>query len=142
MNRSILSGYIANDPKYTVKHEHRETMLRAILIADDDMATIVPLVFFDWCAERARRKLKKNAHVVVDGKFEGRPYVDDFGARSYQHFLEVDDFSCTLSEDGDCNTKKQETQKCRDERFPLDVTDLEDIIKCVNEIRRAYGTYD
>lgn len=129
MNRSILSGHIANDPKYTVKHEYRETVLRAILVVDG-MAAIVPLVFFDWCAERARRELKKNAHVVVEGSIEGRPYVDDFGARRYQHFLEVTEFSCTLSEDGE-----QENQEHRDKRFPLDVTDFEDIIKCVLETK-------
>lgn len=134
MNRSILSGHIANDPKYTVKHEHRETVLRAILVVDG-MAAIVPLVFFDWCAERARRELKKNAHVVVEGSIEGRSYVDDFGARNYQHFLEVTDFSCTLSEDGGWNAKKQEDPECRDKRFPLDVTDFEDIIKCVLEMK-------
>lgn len=134
MNRSILSGQIANNPKYTVKYEYRETMLRAILIVDGTEPTIVPLVFFDWCAERARKELKKNMHVIVEGSIEGRPYIDDFGARKYQHFFEVSDFSCTLSDKEGQGEKKQALQKHENKRFPLDVTDFEDIIKYMPEI--------
>lgn len=131
MNKVIASGYIANEPKYTVRHEFRETMLRALLI-EDEGGTIIPLVFFNWSAERARKKFEKGSHVMVEGRIAGGFYKDETGAMRYQNYLVVNDFSCTLDDAEEQQLEDAINFGAADTKFPLDVTDFEDMIQVLS----------
>lgn len=132
MNKYIVSGVIVNDPKYTVRHEFRETMLRAILM-EDEYEVLIPLVFYNWSAERARRMIEKGMRVIVEGKIAGGTYIDENSATKYQNYLVVKDFSCTLED-----TEQEQVDKASDffpanKKFPLDVTDFEDMIQYMSQ---------
>lgn len=128
MNNVIISGCIANEPKYTVGQEYKETMLRAIMIEEDN-AIVVPLVFCDWLADRASKSLQKDMRVQIEGKMEGSTYIDETGAMRYQNYLMVSDFVCSFP----ANIKGN-AQTISNKKFPLDVTDLEDMLLCAPKI--------
>lgn len=128
MNNVIISGCIANEPKYTVGQEYKETMLRAIMIEEDN-AIVVPLVFRDWLADRASKSLQKDMRVQIEGKMEGSTYIDETGAMRYQNYLMVSDFICAFP-----TNIKGKAQTISNKKFPLDVTDLEDMLLCAPKI--------
>lgn len=124
MNNVIISGYIVNEPKYTVGQEYKETMLRAILLEEDD-AIVVPLVFQNWMADRASKSLQKDMRVYIEGKMEGSTFSDETGAMRYQNYLIVSNFSCSSPAGIKSKVAPMENKK-----FPLDVTDFEDMLQC------------
>lgn len=133
MNQCILRGVVANEPKYGLVDGNMESILRAIMLVEDNSAAeqiAVPLVFYDWYAEQAKKLIKQGMRILVHGQIDGRMYEDEVGAKHYQHFLVVTEFSVA-----EITVKGDKTATLRpeiDKRFPLDVSDFEDMISIVN----------
>lgn len=142
MNQVILSGSVVNEPKYAMFASQQRTVLRALLLSEGSVPeeqALVPLVFFDAYAERARREVQKGSRIIAYGYIAGSPYEDESGAKNYQHFLVVTTFQAVNLDISQKSGEK--ASECvimgAGHRLPLDVSDFEDIIQFLERSKKG-----
>lgn len=123
MNRVVLSGYLAADPKQNFTSKGHEQSLFTVAVADIknyNESYFIPCVAWNRQAKFINENLKKGSLVVIDGRLVRRSYTDSEGKNVYIIEIQVDSIK-VFSTKKNSNSSEQE---------PIDtITIIDEIIK-------------